>query len=118
EKPLSDFLPPKTLEAMPLEYNWQRVENSIVFASDDTFNSLEAWFHKSFEGRFKLLKTSNEPGKISVSFYGEEKTGSFHAVDCQSDEVEGFLGFYASKNMKQLEEKHRAKVLGILILDR
>lgn len=118
EKPLSDFLPSKTVEAMPLEYNWQGVQNAIVFASDDAFDSLEAWFNKSFEDRFKLRKTSNEPGKISISFYGEEITGSFHAVDCQSDEEEGFVGFYASKNMKHLKEKHRPEVLGILILDR
>jgi hypothetical protein len=118
EKPLSDFLPLRTVEAMPLEYNWQGVQNAIVFASDDSFGSLEGWFNSSFENRFKLRKTSNEPGKISISFYGEEETGSFHAVDCQSDEEVGFLGFYASKNMRQLKEKHSPKVVGILILDR
>src|SRR5262249_40792252 len=69
EKPLSDFLPPKTVEALPLEYNWGRVENAIVFASDAEFKQLPSWFTATFGKRFKLLDENGEPGTMHVSFF-------------------------------------------------
>jgi hypothetical protein len=117
-EPLSDFLPPNTVESLPLEYNWQGVTNAIVFASNEPFDSLQPWFTKTFGRRFKLLSENDEPGQIDISFFGEERSGSFHAVDATGDNVEGLIGFYASINMRLLRERHRPVVIGILILDR
>lgn len=111
-------MPPNTVEALPLEYNWQRVENAIVFASIARFDSLRPWFTTSFGSHYKLLHADDETGVININFFGNEILGSFHAVDVTNDELDGFLGFYASKNMKLLLDKHRPKVVGILILDR
>ncbi len=116
-KPLSDFLPPNTAESLPSEYNWHGVENAIVFASNAPFDSLQPWFSKKFGRRFRLVDYSDGPGQIDISFYGDELSGSFHAVDV-SENVEGFIGFYASDNMKLLMERHRPAVLGILKLNR
>jgi len=118
EKPLSDFLPPNTPESLPLEYNWQGVENAIVFASNEPFCLLQPWFTKKFGRRIKLLNENETPGQLHISFFGDELSGSFHAVDARGENVEGFIGFYASDNMKLLMERHRPAVLGILILNR
>jgi hypothetical protein len=118
KKPLSDFLPPETVKALPLEYNWQHVENAIVFASNVRFDSLRPWLTRTFGSRFKLRHADDEHGVININFYGDEILGSFHAVDVKSEALEGFIGFYASKNMKLLLEEHRPAAVGILILDR
>lgn len=118
EKPLADFLPPITVESLPLEYNWQGVKNAIVFASNEKFDSLQLWFTKKLGKGFELLDENSELGAINISFFGEELSGSFHAVDANGDGAEGFMGFYASRNMKLLKEKHKPAVLGILIMHR
>ena len=118
EKPLADFLPPNTAESLPLEYNWQGVENAIVFASNDAFDSLQPWFTQKFWKRFKLLDENGEPGQVDISFFGEDLSGSFHVVDAKGENLQGFIGFYASRNMKLLMERHKPAVLGILIMNR
>lgn len=117
-KPLADFLPPNTVESLPLEYNWQRVQNAIVFASSEPIESLEPWFRKQFGGRFRLSVSEDEEGQIAIYFYGDELMGSFHAADTNGENAEGFLSFYASKNMKLLLKLHQPRVVGILIHDR
>ena len=117
-KPLSEFLPPNCVESLPLEYNWQGVENAIVFASNTRFESLPSWFTEAFANRYEVIDDSDEPGQIDIRFSGDNLSGSLHAIDATSDEtVEGFIGFYASKNMELLMERHEPIVLGILILE-
>jgi hypothetical protein len=119
KQPLSDFLPPGTLEALPLEYNWERVENAIVFASNARFDSLMHWLKKQFANQFKLLLHADDPpGCINIDFSSEEFSGSFHAAATASESAAGFMDFYSSSNMRQLRAKHAPAVVGILIQDR
>jgi hypothetical protein len=118
KRPLSDFLPPGTLESLPLEYNWDRVENAIVFATNAKFASLEPWFIKQFAKNFEVHASCDLPGTCSISFSGEEVHGSFHAVDAACENADGFMDFYSSSNMRLLKSKHEPTVVGILIQDR
>ncbi len=116
--PLSDFLPPGTIEALPVEYNRQRVKNAIVFASSDSFESLQSWFRSRFGASFELVEEDDVPRRLVVDFFGNQVSGSFHVVDASDEGVAGFLDCLASRNLRGLWERHRPAVIGILTLDR
>jgi hypothetical protein len=117
-QPLSDFLPPGTLEAQPLEYNWQGVQNAIVFAANDLFEVLPQWYESAFQRDYQLSTSNEESGRVSISFPGDALRGSVQLVDVQDGDVASFFSFYASPNSKRMLEQHRPTVLGILILER
>lgn len=117
-KPLSDFLPPNTVASLPLEYNWQSVANAIVFATNEPVDSLQPWFTKEFGRRFELHEENNEQGQFDISVFGDAFSGSFHAVDVNSPNADGFVEFYSSENMDQLMEQYKPAALGIIIQNR
>lgn len=116
--PLKDFLPPGTLEALPLDYNWNGVENSIVFATNESIKDLQSWFRKAFGKQVKILSDVVENGRLDLDFSSDKLLASFHAIDLKSENADGFIDFYTSKNMRLLREKHKPAVIGILILTR
>lgn len=117
-QPLSQFLPPTTTDALPLDYHWQRVKNAIVFSSSEPLKSLKSWFTKTFSRRFELSNWDSPPGQVDIDFFGDEMTGSLHAIDVSCEDAKGFVSFYPSKNLKRLFETTQSGVVGVLVLDR
>lgn len=114
---LAGFLPPHTKEALPLDYNWGRVDNAIVFASDSSLEAIEGWLDRTFGEQFKVEFDNSTPGQLGVDFRSE-KWIEVYAVDVHRGDFESFLSFYASENAKLLLDKHQPRVLGILIENR
>lgn len=116
--PLKDFLPPGTIEALPLDYNWDGVKNAIVFVSNESIKTLRSWFKQTFGKQVKIFGDVVENGKLSLDFSSDSLLGSFYAMDMKSDEADYFVEYYTSKNMRLLLQKHNPAVVGILILQR
>ena len=118
-KPLSTFLPESTIEALPLSYNWQGVENAIVFVANGNLKEMQAWYRKRCSAKTKLRDHTDfkfEPAKInlSISRPGESFLEVF-AVDGNSEAADGFVAFYSCDNMDRLRKKHPNKIVGIVI---
>ncbi|WP_425617449.1 WG repeat-containing protein [Anatilimnocola sp. NA78] len=118
KSPLAAYLSPATLEALPLEYNWQGVANSIVFVADESLAAFRSWLGQLSGTEFSFSDESEDPTALNINFSTAQFSGSVHAVDVQSGDVESFLSFYSSKNMRHLLNKHQPSVMGILIQDR
>lgn len=118
KSPLKDFLPPGTLEALPLDYNWGGVKNSIVFATNEAIKDLRSWFRRAFGKQVEIISDIVENGRLDLDFSSDKLLASFHAIDLKSDGADGFIDFYTSKNMRRLREKHKPAIVGILILTR
>ena len=122
KEPLSTFLPPAVIEAHPLSYNWQRVENSIVFAAEGTRQELTAWYQKRCTGTTRLDDQSDpeyEPGKTDLVITTPKGTEiEMYAIDATYAERKGWANFYSCENLDALRKKYRTKILGILIENR
>ena len=100
-----------------MDYNWGRVDNAIVFASDSSLEAIEGWLDRTFGERCKFEFDKSTPGQLGVDIRSE-KWIELYAVDVHRGDFESFLSFYASENAKLLLDKHQPRVLGILIENR
>lgn len=113
--PLKDFLPPGTIEALPLDYNWDGVKNSIVFATNEPIEELRLWFKKKLGKQVKFFSDVLEDGRLELDFSSDALAASFYAMDMKTKDGVAHADFYGSKNMRLLQEKHKPAVVGILI---
>lgn len=123
-KPLSTFLPPSTVEALPLSYNWQRVKNAIVFAADGDLSAFRAWYKKRCSGKLDKLELHDDndletlPDKVDLTIYrpaaGELEVYAMAGVG-DKETVDGFVDFYHCSNMSKLRKQHSKKIIAILI---
>lgn len=118
-KPLADFLPPGTLEALPLEYNRGGCKNAIVFAANLSIDLFRAWLSKTWANEFEFSELDeDDPKVISIRFNNDGSLdGLIVGVDVAEGDVESCLSFYASDAMKHLLDKHKPTMIGILLQD-
>ena len=118
-KPLSTFLPETLIEALPLSYSWDGVNNAIVFVADGNLEQVRTWYKERCNGKFKLSDHTDfetEPGKIDLMISPPD-IGFLEvfAVDGNAETADGFVSFYSCDNMDQLRKKHPTKIIGIVI---
>ncbi len=112
-EPLAKFLPPKTIAALPLDYEWQTHANVIVFVANDDVGSLHKWYTKQFRRDYKITKSS-EPGRLDIGICSAdgEVSADIVLMDTSFEEADGLVEYLASKNLKSLREKHQPRVVG------
>jgi hypothetical protein len=116
--PLSDLLPPQTIEALPLDYNWGTIRNAIVFASDVSWEKLLIWYEQQLASEYEVRRDpSSPPGCVTLDLFREGFVGSLHATHGESDDARGFIEFYGSKDLNGLRNRYPNAICGVLIQD-
>jgi hypothetical protein len=91
-KPLSDFLPPGTVAALPLEYNWGGVANAIVFASSGPLDSVAPWLAERYGDFFEFSDDSTLPGSLDLVFSNDAIDGSIHLCERTREQARWLKG--------------------------
>ncbi len=118
-KELSEFLPEGLIEAKPLSYNWEKVNNAIVFAAEGDVAEIQEWYKSKFEDKYEFSNQTDfdsEPGKLDFYISRPESPSlEIFVIDGTQESADGFVRFYSCKNMDHLRSKYPKKVIGIVI---
>ncbi|MCW1884908.1 WG repeat-containing protein [Luteolibacter flavescens] len=115
--PLSDFLPPGTVEALPLDFQRSDVVNAIIFATMDPFEEIGPWLNEAFGDRFRIWDEAPLPDCMDFGLSNEEISVVMQVCDVGGGEAEDFATYFASKDLVMFLEKHQPAVIGLLFLE-
>lgn len=114
--PLSDFLPPGTVEALPLDFRRNDGVNAIIFATTDSLEEIGPWLNEAFGDRFGIWDDSPLPDNLVFDLCCEGIAVKLHVCDATSGGAEDFADYHASDDLIMLLEKHQPAAIGLLLL--
>lgn len=115
--PLSDFLPPGTVEARPLDFQRGDVVNAIIFATTDPLEKIGPWLNEAFGDRFRIWDETPLPDSMDFGLSGEGISVTVHVCDVGGGEAEDFANYYVSDDLIMFLEKHHPAAIGLLLLE-
>jgi hypothetical protein len=115
--PLSDFLPPGTVEALPLDFRRTDAVNAIIFATSDSLDAIGPWLNEAFGDRFGIWDDSPLPDNLVFDLCSEGISVKLQVCDATGEEAGDFASYHASDDLIMLLEKHQPSVIGLLLLE-
>lgn len=117
---LMQFLPAGTLEAQPLEFEWEPWENVIVFVANDELDSLEKWYKKQLGRKYRVSWFGGGPD-ATLGFCGRGRDGTSGDVmlveAADRSTIKDFYSWLPSKRLKAMQRKHRPRLIGLARLE-